>query len=505
MKSLARLGLTCLALGLATVPQLAWSQASAAAEAAKPAPKPLLSKLELQDGDSIVFLGDSITHQVLYTQYVEDYFYTRFPKMRLKFHNAGVGGARAWDALQRFDKDVAAYKPKYVTVLLGMNDGTYRAYDDATFKTYQKDMTEVLKRITDIGATPILMTPTMFDARADRDNPRSNKTPENRALYNSTLAYYGTWLREVAQENGWGFVDMWTPLNALTMEQRKTDATFTMIKDAVHPGDAGQLVMAVAIINDIAPSRRVSAITINRNPAGQFKAGKPAGGTLTDLVAGSEKVEFTWTADSLPWVVPAKAEVGVKLTKMGHKLGSESLQIVGLEPGQYALSIDGTEVGTYSADALGRRVELQGNDKTPQYQQALEVAMLNEKRNKGPYEGQTDGPEHMKRNLWGKFQGYAREKQRLEDEAKKLEEEEAKKPEDEAQKQKVEAQKQKVEAQKQKVEELAKALENIDEQVAKFNEQAKAIEDEIFQKNQPKPRKYVLKKVEGAATAKKRS
>jgi lysophospholipase L1-like esterase len=471
MKALSRLAFAVLAIGLSTSPAWAFqapaTPAAPAAEA-KPAPKPLLGKLELKDGDSIVFLGDSITHQVLYTQYVEDYFYTRFPKMRLKFHNAGVGGARAWDALQRFDKDVAAYKPKYVTILLGMNDGTYRPYDDATFQTYRKDMTEVLKRITDIGATPILMTPTMFDARADRARPNNNRPAENQALYNSTLAYYGTWLREVAQENGWGFVDMWGPLNTLTMEQRKTDPNFTMIKDAVHPGDDGQLVMAVAIINDIAPSRRVSAITINRGPNGQLKAGKPAGGTLTDLVSDSEKVEFTWAADSLPWVVPAKADVGVKLTKMGHRLGSESLQIAGLEPGRYSLSIDGTEVGTYTADALGRKIELQGNDKTPQYQQALEVATLNEKRNKGPYEG-GPGPELAKRNLWGKFQGYARTKQQSEAN-----------PSDEAL--------------KKKLEDATKAIENMDEQVAKFNEQAK-----IFQKNQPKPRKYVLKKVEGPA------
>src|SRR5687768_1686265 len=43
------------------------------------------AQLELADGDGIVFLGDSITHQCLYTQYVEDYFYTRYPKLRLRF------------------------------------------------------------------------------------------------------------------------------------------------------------------------------------------------------------------------------------------------------------------------------------------------------------------------------------------------------------------------------------------------------------------------------------
>jgi len=104
-----------------------------------------LAKLDLKDGDSFVFLGDSITHQCLYTQYVENYFYTHFPKMRLKFHNAGVGGAKAWDALQRFDEDVASYKPKYVSVLLGMNDGTYQPFKDEVFSKYHGDMTTVVK------------------------------------------------------------------------------------------------------------------------------------------------------------------------------------------------------------------------------------------------------------------------------------------------------------------------------------------------------------------------
>jgi lysophospholipase L1-like esterase len=61
---------------------------------------------------------------VLYTQYIEDLLLHRATlKSRIRFHNAGVGGDRAKDALNRFDEDVAAYKPKYVTILLGMNDG----------------------------------------------------------------------------------------------------------------------------------------------------------------------------------------------------------------------------------------------------------------------------------------------------------------------------------------------------------------------------------------------
>ena len=43
------------------------------AQDAKPTPparefKPILDKIDLKDGDTLVFLGDSITHQCLYTQ-----------------------------------------------------------------------------------------------------------------------------------------------------------------------------------------------------------------------------------------------------------------------------------------------------------------------------------------------------------------------------------------------------------------------------------------------------
>src|ERR1051326_7340327 len=141
--------------------------------------KPTLKQIELNDGDTLVFLGDSITHQCLYTQYIEDYYYTHFPTKRIHFHNSGVGGDRAADALRRFDDDVASFKPKYVTILLGMNDGTYRDFDKGIFDTYQKDMSKLLDQIAGLGATAVPMTPTMHDARAARLSKRGPPEPRD--------------------------------------------------------------------------------------------------------------------------------------------------------------------------------------------------------------------------------------------------------------------------------------------------------------------------------------
>jgi lysophospholipase L1-like esterase len=340
-------------------------------------PKAPLKKLDLQDGDSFVFLGDSITHQCLYTQYVEDFFYQRMPHIRLKFHNSGVGGARAWDALARFDEDVAAYKPKYVSILLGMNDGTYQSFDQATFDAYHRDMTTVVEKIVAAGATPLLMTPTMYDSRASRMFPRKGRTYSDGLLtqYNAVLTYYGTWLRGVATENGYGFVDMWGPLNNLTIAARKTDPSFTIIRDAIHPDAPGQAVMAVAMIDDLGLKAPLSNIRLQL----YGKDGPTAtstGGAVSDLKRTENGIEFTWLAKGLPWVLPEEAAVGVNLTKLGHKNSREGFEAHGLAPGRYELSIDGIVVGTFGSEQLSRHVELQANDKTPQYQQ-LRICEMN--------------------------------------------------------------------------------------------------------------------------------
>src|SRR5580698_1817993 len=50
----------------------------------------------IHDGDRVVFLGDSITQQKLYTTYIEAYALTRYPQWKLSFRNTGWGGDTSW-------------------------------------------------------------------------------------------------------------------------------------------------------------------------------------------------------------------------------------------------------------------------------------------------------------------------------------------------------------------------------------------------------------------------
>jgi lysophospholipase L1-like esterase len=411
--------------------------------------KPLFKAIELKDGDTLVFLGDSITHQCLYTQYIEDYFYTRYPKLRLRFHNSGVGGDRAADALRRFDEDVAAFKPRYVTVLLGMNDGTYRDFDKTVFDTYQADMSKVLDRIAALGATAVPMTPTMHDARAARVSKRGPQEPRD-TYYNGVLALYGAWLREQAHQRGLGFVDMYSPLNNLTMQERKTKPNFTLIQDAVHPDAPGQVVMACSILSDMIPRSMVSTITGGVDAKGK-RTVTATNGKVSDVKETADGgVSFTFAANALPWVLPADAAEGFRLTKAGHRYSNERFTVLQLKPGKYELKIDGQPVGAFTDAQLARGVELQENTKTPQYQQALAVAALNQEKN--------DKAMRPLRDQWRDLKLKQRVVPGPSAEAKKME--------------------------------LADWMPVFTARVAELKESVADYEQRIYQSNQPKPRRY---------------
>ena len=87
----------------------------------------------LKDFDRVVFYRDRITDQRLYTTFTETYVLTRFPKLDVRFVHSGWGGdrvtgggGRAIDL--RLRRDVFAYKPTVMTSMLGMNNGSYRAF-----------------------------------------------------------------------------------------------------------------------------------------------------------------------------------------------------------------------------------------------------------------------------------------------------------------------------------------------------------------------------------------
>lgn len=386
---------------LATLGLAASSFAQAPKPVARPAPKP--AGLGLKDGDRIIFIGDSITHQCQYTQYVEDFFYTRYPKLHLHFRNAGVSGDRAADALNRFDDDIASFKPTVATILLGMNDGAYTDFNPELFKTYSDDMIKLLDKLDALKVRVFLMSPTMFDHQAfeqmvAKDPTKGkNKKPDN---YNAVLAYFGKWGQEQARKRGYGFIDLFGPLNKLTTEGRVKDPNFTLIADAIHPAGDGQFVMAYSIIEAFGEPGVVWGL-MSTPAAGGWKVTASPGSTVNAVSGEAGKaLSFTLQPKCLPWAVLEEAKLGATLTAAGHRKSGEVLTVNGLQPGRYDVLENGQLVGTWDHITLGKKIELQADPESVTLSQARQVIMLNKQRN--------DEAIRPLRNLYGQRKGKLR-------------------------------------------------------------------------------------------------
>ena len=79
------------------------------------------SDFSLKTGDRVVFYGDSITDQRLYTTFTETFVLTRFPGMQVTFVHSGWGGDRVTGGGGgpvdlRLERDVFAYQPTVMTI-----------------------------------------------------------------------------------------------------------------------------------------------------------------------------------------------------------------------------------------------------------------------------------------------------------------------------------------------------------------------------------------------------
>src|SRR5579871_1610256 len=167
----------------------------------------------LKEGDRVVFYGDSITDQRLYTTYIETYCRARFPKKHFTFVHSGwggdrVGGGGGGPIDVRLRRDVLPYKPTVVTICLGMNDGGYRPFDQKLFDTYVQGFRHILDTLLKElpGVRITLLTAPAYD---DVTRPVGFL-----GGYNATLTVYGEAVKKLGQEYGLVVADTNAPLVA---------------------------------------------------------------------------------------------------------------------------------------------------------------------------------------------------------------------------------------------------------------------------------------------------
>ena len=348
------------------------------------------AEYQIHDGERVVFLGDSITEQRLYTTYIEAYALTRNPAWKLSFRNVGWGGDTAWlrqrahpdenrlfaagpeaqqqmvvDSVGRgLARDVLPLQPTFVTVKFGMNDHAYQAFREDIFRAYARSQTQIAQVLKAHSARVAFLTP----------QPIEDKRPDpDKDVRNQSLRKFSDGLKEVARAEGAGFVDQFDPYMAMLLRERVGNpAGMVGGGDAVHPGPIGHTVMAWAVLKGLGAPALVSRAEVD---SGAGKVTAANGCRLEKVKVTDGTVTFDRLDDALPMPIDERAGAALKLAPVLEDLSRYELQVTGLANRDYEIRIDGEVAMQTSGAQLAKGVNLAAAT-GPITKQAREVLRL---------------------------------------------------------------------------------------------------------------------------------
>jgi len=325
-----------------------------------------------KNGDSIVFLGDSITEQRLYTTYIETYLLTRFPSWNLTFRNAGWGGDTSWLRQRRvpFDqalqRDVLSLHPSVVLIDFGMNDAGYQAFNQDLYNQHAAGERDIVNGLIKAGVQPVILTP----SAVEKSEPGDALTG-----YNQSLQQFAAGDIQLAQQDGLPFADQFSPFIDAINRLRAVLPSGRLSGDVVHPGPAGHLMMADFILSGLHAPPVVSSATIDA------RSGKVKSDDTVIIVQNHRKdnLAFTRLDDALTFPIDAPARSVLQYVPVDDDIDRYLLQVTNLDSGMYTISINGTVVTRASAEQLEDGINLGFFDSPLTVQGAQILALVHDK------------------------------------------------------------------------------------------------------------------------------
>jgi lysophospholipase L1-like esterase len=350
---------------------------------AQPAP-PAARQFALKDGETVVFYGDSITAQRLYTRFVEEFVLTRYPNLHITFINAGVPGDKvdggyAGKMAERVHRDVEPFHPGMITVMLGMNDGWWGTKSpevDAYFKKGYGELLDALRKAAP-DATLTLICPTPYDEITHgTEFPLYSQVIDDLANDVSSIAKE----RQLSGDGNILLADFHQPLiDELTSAKAQSpDLATLIVPDRIHPSEAGHWVMAAQLVSTWGIDPLVSSVTLNAAAATVMDRERT---TITALATNKTGLKWTQQDEALPLPFDFNNAM-IQLLPRISKIAEQDrlmLSVESLKPGNYQLLIDDKVRATFSATELQSGVNL-ALIKCPMVDQARDVDYVENQR-----------------------------------------------------------------------------------------------------------------------------
>ncbi|MDQ0253403.1 lysophospholipase L1-like esterase [Evansella vedderi] len=208
----------------------------------------------LEKGNKLLFIGDSITDcdrkkpegegtfDALgkgYVSFVDALLQSTYPELGIRVVNQGISGNTVRDLHARWQEDVLAHNPDWLSIMIGIND-VWRQFDKPLIKekhVYLDEYAETLEKLVSETRRNVkgmvLMTPFYIENNED-------------AMLH-TMNQYGDIVKQLAEKYDCILVDTQAAFNKVLKNLHSSALAW----DRVHPSATGHMLLARAFLREI--------------------------------------------------------------------------------------------------------------------------------------------------------------------------------------------------------------------------------------------------------------
>ena len=342
--------------------------------------------------ETVVFLGDSITFDGLYTEYLETWLRTHETKTEWRFINSGgsgftLGNIRDKGAVKNepdfFANEVVAHEPTLIIASFGMFDGEFSPPEEARFKAFQEGIQRLIRRTkTETKARLLLLTPPTFDhLDAALPDVRAADSYTSKAPfkgYDKVLEGFRAWM--LANSKNWPKVqvlDLHAAMHAHLEKRRGDEPKFTLQPGHIRPNATGHMVIASALVKAWSQTPFTNACVIDA------PSKKVERGDVKNLAFDGKTLQFDMKVPTPFARDPRWNSASVALEAFAA-LDRFALTVKGLPKGEYTLRVGNQVIAYLTSAELAQGLNLFDSIEFPAIKQSRQLLeYCDEKRRLG--------------------------------------------------------------------------------------------------------------------------
>ncbi|MFI3169402.1 MAG: SGNH/GDSL hydrolase family protein [Faecalibacterium sp.] len=210
--------------------------------------------MKIKENSLFIMIGDSVTDGdharpigdakdgigQSYVGIVDALLGSTYRDLNCRVINAGTNGHTSRDLIARWEQDVLAFSPDWVSIMIGIND-IWRQFDrpldpswHVKIDAYEKNLIEMIEKTQPITKNIILMTPVFME-------------PNTLDVVRIAADAYSAVVKKLAVQYSCTFVDVQSAFD----QYLKKHHPMSINADRVHPNQLGHTIIAKALLNSI--------------------------------------------------------------------------------------------------------------------------------------------------------------------------------------------------------------------------------------------------------------